>query len=566
MSEFTEKMLLRHWLSGVIQFKKLTRMTSATRILTVATGIFTACWKPQLAGSTEPAVPIQQPTIPAAAEEKRPPNIVFILVDDLGWRDTGCYGSTFYETPHIDTLASRGMMFTQAYAANPYCSPTRASILTGLWPARIGITWASCHAPNEVLAACVDSQKRPAYKAIPTVSVTRLKLDYYTLAEALRDAGYRTGHFGKWHLGPEPYDALHQGFDVDVPHYPGPGPAGPYLAPWKFPPELEFDGEPGSHLEDRMAGEAARFIKENKKRPFFLNYWAFSVHSPLDAKKNLVEKYRTRVEPENPQRNPVMAAMIESFDDAVGTLVKTLEEEGLADNTIIFFTSDNGGNMYDRVENLPPTNNAPLRGGKGNIHEGGTRVPLMVIWPGEVKGGARSAEIVNSTDFYPTILDMLGIKQKDKLDGVSIVSALKGGRLDREATFCFLPHNSPWVGDIPSVSVRKGDWKLIRFFHDGEKQADGSFAHRHTLYNLKWDIGERYDLSDEKPEVVAELDALMEGFLKKSGAVLPVSNPDYDPVAGTQVTDIETFHSDATQAEPLPLPEGAFKPPKAKKR
>ncbi|MCL5271677.1 MAG: sulfatase, partial [bacterium] len=472
------------------------------------------------------------------------PNVIFILADDLGWRDTGVFGSSFYRTPNVDALAKRAMMFTDAYAANPLCSPTRASVMTGLWPARTGITAPACHVPEVKLEPTLPKKGNPAYKAIGTVSATRLKQEYFTLAEALKAAGYRTGHFGKWHLGMEPYDPLHQGFDVDVPHWWGPGPAKTYVAPWAFPAELKFTGAPGEHLEDRMAQEAVKFLRENKDRPFFLNYWAFSVHAPFDAKKALIEKYRGMVDPANPQRNPMMAAMIESMDDAIGTLTKTLDELGLTDNTIIFFTGDNGGNMYDRVEGLPPTNNWPLRGGKANIHEGGTREPLLVVWPGVVNGGTQCHQVVQSVDYYPTILDMLGLKPQagQKFDGISIVPALKGEKLGREAIFCLFPHNTPATGERPSAYVRRGDWKLIRFFYEGEKQADGAFAHRYELYNLKYDLGEHNNLAEANPEMVKELDALIEGFLKDSGALLPSQNPDYDPVKAAEVPDQEQIN------------------------
>ncbi|MCX5683524.1 MAG: sulfatase-like hydrolase/transferase, partial [Planctomycetota bacterium] len=213
---------------------------------------------------------VAEAAAPAAA---RKPNVLFILADDLGWRDTSLYGSTFYETPNLERLAARGMMFTSAYAANPLCSPTRASIQTGLWPARIGITAPVCHMPEEKFEETVPERGPPGTRVLSCASATRLKLEYYTLAEAMHDAGYRTGHFGKWHLGQEPYDPLHQGYDVDVPHWGGPGPAGSYVAPWKFPAKLNFTGEPGEHLEDRMANEAAKFLKENKDRPFFMTYW-----------------------------------------------------------------------------------------------------------------------------------------------------------------------------------------------------------------------------------------------------------------------------------------------------
>ncbi len=469
----------------------------------------------------------------AARAAERMPNVVFILADDLGWRDTSLYGSTFLETPNVDRLAKRGMMFTQAYAANPLCSPTRASIVTGLWPARIGITSPACHLKQEKLEASVRERGAPDQKAVVCESATRLKLDYYTLAEALKDAGYRTGHFGKWHLGHEPYDPLHQGFDVDVPHWPGPGPAGSYVAPWKFSAELNFTGEPGEHIEDRMAREAVKFIRDSKDGPFFLNYWCFSVHAPHDAKQDLVDKYATKADPDNPQRHPVYGAMVHSMDDAVGRLLDTLYELGLADNTIVVFFSDNGGIHWPSRQchpDLPVTSNAPLRGGKATIYEGGTREPLVVVWPGVVTRGSTSDEIVQSIDFYPTILEMLGLEPQagQEFDGTSIVPALRGSQLDREAVFCYFPHQTG-VPDAtpPSVYVRRGDWKLIRFFFDGE-----NFAHRYELYNLAEDIGETTNLADSKPAKVKELDALIEGFLADSRPVLPRPNPAYNPGVG----------------------------------
>ena len=480
-------------------------------------------------------------TVRAAAEgvPARRPNLLFILADDLGWRDTSLYGSTFYETPNVERLAQRGMMFTQAYAANPLCSPTRASIQTGLWPARIGITAPACHLPEEKLEETVRDKAPPSQKFLVCESATRLKLDYYTLAEALHDAGYRTGHFGKWHLGPEPYDPLHQGYDVDVPHWPGPGPAGSYVAPWKFPAKLNFTGQPGEHIEDRMAGEAVKFLKEHKDRPFFMTYWCFSVHGPFDAKKEYIEKYRKKADPKAAQRNPLYAAMVQSMDEAVGRLLNTLDELGLADNTLIVFFSDNGGVHWaghggtgteDELKVTPITSNAPLRGGKATIYEGGTREPCIVIWPGQVKPGAKSEAIIQSIDFYPTVLEMLGLRPKEgqKFDGVSIVPALRQtGALAREAIFCHCPHATPATSQLPAVDVRKGDWKLIRFFHDGPH-----FAHRYELYNLKDDIGETNSLAEKMPDRVKELDALIERFLADSKAVLPLPNPAYRPNLG----------------------------------
>ena len=461
-----------------------------------------------------------------AAEPNRKPNVVIILADDLGWSDTTLYGTTkFYQTPSIERLAARGMTFNRAYSASPLCSPTRASILTGLSPARTGITTPACHIAQVVLEATPGKRAAADCKAIGPNPVTRLKTDYYTLTDALKNAGYATGHFGKWHLGHPPYSPLEHNFDVDVPHWPGPGPAGSYVAPWKFP---DFDPDtPNEHIEDRMAKEAVAFIEKHKDQPFFLNYWMFSVHAPFDAKKSLIEKHRTRVNPNDPQRSPTYAAMIESMDDAVGTLLDTLDRFGIADNTIVLFASDNGGNMYDEVDNTTPTSNVPLRGGKATMFEGGTRCPFIVIWPNVVKGGSRSDALTHSCDFYPTLLDMLAIepRKEQKFDGVSIVPALKGQPFKRDAIFTYFPHD-PKVPDWlpPAVSVHRGEWKLIRIFHGGENG-----AHRWKLFNLRDDIGEKHDLAAQHPARVQELDTLIERFLADTGAVVPVPNPEFNP-------------------------------------
>lgn len=497
-------------------------------------GLASAAWS-RAAGADNPA--------PGAAGK---PNVLFILADDLGWVDTRVYGSRYYRTPNVDALAGRGMRFTNAYAANPLCSPTRASIMTGLWPARIGITAPVCHVPQVQLEETVAKSGRSHQPSLSCQSATRLKTEYYTLAEAFRDAGYATGHFGKWHLGAAPYSPLEQGFDVDVPHTSGPGPAGRYVAPWKYPRDFT-PGSPDEHIEDRMAREAVRFMKECKARgkPFFMNYWMFSVHAPFDAKKAYIEQWAKQVDPADPQHNPVYAAMVQSMDDAVGTLVKALDAEGLAGNTIIVFTSDNGGNTSSAVSldpyGLPvkaafPTSNHPLRGGKANIYEGGTREPLVVVWPGKVKpGSVNDRDIVQSIDFYPTLAEITGLKPKagQTFDGISIVPALTGGALARDTIFCHFPHYTPATGNVPSAYVRKGDWKLIRFFNDNGGKAD-----RHELYNLKADLGERRDLAAAQPERVKELGALLNGFLKESGARVPGPNPAYDATAAAPAPSV----------------------------
>ncbi|QDV44054.1 Arylsulfatase [Stieleria neptunia] len=456
------------------------------------------------------------------------PNVVFILADDLGWSDTTLYGTTsFYKTPNIKRLAARGMTFTRAYSDSPLCSPTRASILTGLSPARHGITTPNCHLPIVTLAATATPSGPANQKATIPKPVTRLKTDYYTIAEMFKDNGYATGHFGKWHLGAEPYSPLEHGFNVDVPHHPGPGPAGSYVAPWKF---KDFDHDPDvpdQHLEDRMAKEAVAFLQQHKDEPFFLNYWMFSVHAPFDAKQSLIDKYRKQVDPNDPQRSPTYAAMIESMDDAVGTLLDTLDRLGIADNTIIVFASDNGGNMYNEVDGTSATSNAPLRGGKATMYEGGVRGPAIVVYPGHVKAGSRSDARIQTSDYYPTLLELLEINAQPEqtFDGISITAALDGKSLDREAIFTYFPH-SPRIPEWlpPAVSVHAGDWKLIRVFFGG----DGG-KHDYKLFHLREDIGERNNLAKVHPERVRRLDAMIDEFLKDTGAVLPLPNPRFDP-------------------------------------
>lgn len=465
------------------------------------------------------------------------PNVIVILADDLGWSDTTLYGTTtFYQTPNVERLAKRGMTFTRAYSASPLCSPTRSALLTGLSPARTGITTPNCHVPQVTLETTMPKTAAPNQKAIQPNPPTRLKTEYRTLAETLKDAGYATAHFGKWHLGPEPYSPLQQGFDFDLPHHPGPGPAGSFVAPWKFANFKEKS--PGEHIEDRMAAEAVAWMEQQNGKPFYLNYWMFSVHAPFDAKKANIEKHRARIDPKDTQRCPTYAAMIQSMDDAIGTLLDGLDRLKLADNTIIIFTADNGGNMYNEVDGTTPTSNRPLRGGKATLFEGGTRVPCVIVWPGIAAPGSRSDAIIQSEDFYPTLIAGVGVQPlgesersakastpTQRFDGSSILPALKGDALAGKAVFQYFPHN-PGVPDWlpPAVSVHRDDWKLIRIFHGGEKG-----AHRHLLFNLRDDLGEKNNLAATKPELVAELDALIETFLADTKAIVPVPNPKFDP-------------------------------------
>ena len=470
-------------------------------------------------------------TINAVAATADKPNVIFIMADDLGWSDTTLYGNTkYYKTPNLERLAQRGMVFTRAYSASPLCSPTRASIMTGQSPARIGITTPGCHVPEVKLAAGVQAKAPPDKKALICMSATRLNTNYYTLAEAMKADGYATVHFGKWHLGSEPYSPLQQGFDVDLPHWPGPGPAGSYVAPWKFPPKLSFkERTPLEHIEDRIADEAVAWMGRNKDHPFFLNYWQFSVHAPFNAKKALIEKYRGTITPNDAQHSPTYAAMVESMDDAVGKLLDAVDRLGIADRTVIVFYSDNGGNMYSSVDDTTPTSNRPLRGGKATVYEGGVRVPCIVSWPKLTKAGSRNDTVIQSSDFYPTFVQLLGLKTQPGqiFDGVSIADTFAGKPLRREAIFTYFPHSTKVPDTLPpAVTVTTDEWKLIRTFFQGENG-----AHAYQLYNLKQDVGEMHDLAAAQPERVKALDALIKKFLTDTKAVMPKPNPAYDPRA-----------------------------------
>ncbi len=475
----------------------------------------------------------------AFAASPAQPNVLFILADDLGWNDTTFNRpNAFYETPNIQRLAQRGLRFTQAYAANPLCSPTRASIQTGLYPARIGLTAPVAHTPQVMLEKGTVKQAGPTVKALVAQSITRLDTSYFTLAEALKGEGYTTGHFGKWHLGPEPYSPLQQGFDVDFPHWPGPGPAGSYVAPWKFPAALNvLPTTPHEHIEDRMADEAIKFIKAHRDQPFYLNYWAFSVHAPYDAKPALIEKYRSKaakLPPGSGQRNPVYGAMVQSLDDNVGRLLDALDELKLTEKTVIVFFSDNGGVHWiagtaeagtaNGIADIPITSNAPLRGGKATTYEGGTREPCIVVWPGLTQAGVATETIIQSTDFFPTFAELLKLKIPAtlKFDGRSFAPALRGQAHDRGPTFCHFPHTTPASGGIASTWVRVGDWKLIRFYCLNADQTDLL-----ELYNLKDDLSETRNLAVQQPAKTSELNALITGFLRDTEAVIPLKNPAY---------------------------------------
>jgi arylsulfatase A-like enzyme len=474
------------------------------------------------------------------------PNVVLILADDLGARDLGCFGSTYYETPNLDRLASRGVRLTHAYSASPLCSPTRSSIMVGQNPARTGITAPGCHLPKVTLKKQLLSGN---VRVNVANSVTRLKSDYHTLAEALKGAGYATAHFGKWHLGHnmapgDAYEPKDQGFDVDWPHVPrAAGPGGGYLAPWsKFINDPAITDEPGRHVDERMADEAGKFIRASKGRPFFINFWLFSVHSPWNARTDYIEHFKTKTDPTNPQKNPLYAAMVKSMDDAVGRLLRHLDDSGEADNTVIVFWSDNGGYAYppkttdpEGYAEIPATSNLPFRSGKASLYEGGTREPGIVVWPGQVKPGTTADFLMQSTDLYPTIIAACGVAPKaaQKIDGFDQLPALKGGPTPRTQVFCHFPH-----GDAPRDAVmdgfyagsylREGSMKLIRFYARADDGSDEL-----ELYDLSQDPGERHNLAKEKPEVATKLNELLQRHLMDNAAIIPTLNPNFGKAASS---------------------------------
>jgi arylsulfatase A len=441
-----------------------------------------------------------------SAETPSVPNFVFILIDDMGWRDLGCYGNTFHETPHIDRLAAEGVRCTDGYAACPVCSPTRASILTGRYPPRYGITdW-------------IPGRKNfPNQKLLQGQNVLQLPLDEVTLAEALKPAGYVSASIGKWHLGGPEFWPDKQGFDVNIGGTQTGSPPGGYF---KFKtPSLQAKDD-NEYLTDRLTDEALGFIEKNKDKPFFLYLPHYTVHIPLQAKKDLLAKYEKKAgaKPQEGLCNPVYAAMIESLDDGVGRIVKKLDELKLTEKTVIVFTSDNGGLSVKEGPFTPATSNNPLRAGKGYLYEGGIRVPLIVRCPGTIKPGVSDVPI-SSVDYFPTFLELANVKRADPrpIDGVSLAPLLKGtGKLPERALYWHYPHY-PNQGAKPGGAIRQGDWKLIEFFEDGKRE----------LYNLKVDPSENSDLAGKMPEKAKELYQKLVQWGKQVNAQVPRPNPDY---------------------------------------
>ncbi len=472
---------------------------------------------------TAASAAVMLPVVGGCGRQTRP-NFVFFLIDDLGWKDLGCYGTKFYETPNIDKLAAQGMRFTEAYAACPVCSPTRASIMSGKYPARTNTTdWFG--APQPGTAHQHWTRHKPL---LPAPYEEKMALEEVTIAETLKQNGYATFFAGKWHMGGEGFLPEDQGFDINKGGHHRGSPPGGYFSPFKNP-KLE-DGPEGRHLPARLADETVAFIKAKQSEPFLAYLSFYSVHTPLQSPPDLTEKYQQKAErlpDEGPvwgregerkvrlvQNHAVYAGMIEAMDAAIGKVLDALESAGVAEQTIIFFMSDNGGLSTSEGH---PTSNVPLRAGKGWLYEGGIREPMIVKWPGVVRQGSTCEEPVISMDFYPTMLEMASIPflPRQHMDGKSMVPLLEGtSTAEKRPLFWHYPHYGN-QGGTPGAAVRLGDWKLIEFFEDGGVE----------LYNLKQDVGEQNNLAETEPGKVLELVKLLHEWQQQVGARFPSKNP-----------------------------------------
>ena len=452
------------------------------------------------------------------------PNVVLIVADDLGWADLGVYGSRFHETPNLDRLAAQGMLFTNAYAAGPVCSPTRTSLMTGRYPARVRQT--------DWIPGNPDQAERPL---LQVEDLNHLPLHEVTIAERLREAGYATAHIGKWHLGDDGHLPTDQGFQLNVAgSHIGHPPS--YFDPYRKGGEglehMPGPGRAGEYLTDRLSDEASRFIEANRDRPFFLYFPEYAVHTPIEAPQELVAKYRAKaatmgvrdtviggprpdVVVRAAQTNPVYAAMMEKLDQSVGRVLAALERNGVASRTIVIFTSDNGGlSTLPTQRPLGPTSNLPLRAGKGWLYEGGIRVPLLVRWPGQVTAGRVSDLPVTTPDLFATLVEVsrAGPPAGTAVDGIDLSPMLRGGPAPRrDAIFWHYPHYHG-SGSVPSAAVREGDWKLIEWYETGAVE----------LYDLRADPGERSDLASARPEIRDRLRQRLSDWRRSVDAQMPV--------------------------------------------
>jgi len=448
-------------------------------------------------------------------------NFVFFLVDDLGWADLGCFGSTFHRSPNIDTLCNSGIKFTNGYAACPVCSPTRASILTGRHPVRVGITdWI----PGR------RRDKNPKFQHVNDRD--NLALEEVTIAEALKQNGYQTFFAGKWHLGKQGHWPGDQGFDFNIGGHEKGSPPGGYYAPWKNP-KLKSK-QPEEYLTERLTDESIKFLERRKpEQPFLLYLSYYNVHTPITPYKKRYQEYKDSAKQKfagpTPQQaegdgrsrmrqdNAKYASMVAAVDDSVGSILETLKQLSLDENTVVIFFSDNGGLCTTR--RMGPTSNLPLRSGKGWLYEGGVREPMIIRAPGVTKPGTECGEPVVSMDFFPTMLELAGLESQPELhaDGQSLVPFLKGASKSADRTlYWHYPHyhGSTWT---PGASIRQGDWKLIEFYERGDCE----------LYNLVEDLGESNDLSKQRPELTEKLRAELAAWQNKMNAQMPQPNPDF---------------------------------------
>ncbi|MFC1555933.1 sulfatase-like hydrolase/transferase [candidate division KSB1 bacterium] len=458
----------------------------------------------------------------------RKPNYLFVLVDDLGWADIGCYGSSFYETPNIDRLASQGMRFTNAYAASPVCSPTRASIMTGKHPARLNITdWIPGDRPTDrkLLGPKINNE---------------LPLQEITIAETLRGAGYKTFFAGKWHLGDEGYFPEDQGFDINKGGHSRGSPPGGYYSPYNNP-KLQ-DGPEGEYLPDRLTNESIQFLDnhcssdgDSQDQPFMLFLSFYTVHTPIQASKRHLKKFEDKLSrmqtsseegfrqerkgwTKLQQDDPTYASMIYAMDENVGRILKKLDDLSLSDDTVVIFMSDNGG-LSTLGRKWSPTSNVPLRAGKGWCYEGGIREPMIIRAPGVTSAGHVCETPVTSMDFYPTMLDLAGIDPvpDQHIDGLSLKPLLSEKKdLDRKILFWHFPHyhGSKWT---PGSALREGDWKLVRFYEEDKSE----------LYNIRNDISEEHDLAQSNPEKLKELETKLDSCLENCRAQMPIANSNW---------------------------------------
>lgn len=445
-------------------------------------------------------------------------NFVVILIDDMGWTGLSGYGSDLHQTPYIDRFAERSMKFTNAYASASICTPTRAALLTGKYPARLDMTiW-------HEMAKTPQQNK----KLIPPIVENNLPHSEVTIAETLRQAGYKTGHVGKWHLGEASHYPETQGFDFTFGgcfwgcpatfYFPYRGMyGGGDNRHYRYIPGIDStESREGEHLTDRLTDEALGFIDRASNDPFFLYMSYYTVHTPIEGKPEVADRYAKIIEPSMDHQNAHFAAMHETLDDNVGRMLEKLQTEGIADRTVVILTSDNGG-FIGSSEGQIVTSNKPLRSGKGSLYEGGVRVPLIIYWPGVTQAGSVSDESVATMDLYPTLTDMIGLTVKEDLDGLSLTSLLKNPRtqLDRETLFWHYPHY--YGTTTPVSSIRQGSWKLLEYYEDGHLE----------LYDLDTDLSETKNLASSKPQLAKRLQKTLADWRVSVNASLPKPNPNW---------------------------------------